>query len=41
MSASEFTFTSLLSLNLLKACHSLTSPNGGSIHTARFLSALR
>ena len=40
MSASEFTFSSPLSLNLLKPYHSLASPNRGSIHTARFLSAL-
>src|SRR5215210_7186234 len=39
--ASEFTFSSHLSLNLLEWCHSLTSANSGSTHTARFLRALR
>ena len=41
MRASEFTFSSPLSLNLLEPCHSLASANTGSTHTARFLSALR
>jgi hypothetical protein len=40
-SASAFTFSSRLSLNLLKPCQSLASPNRGSTHTARFLMALR
>ena len=39
--ASVFTFSSRLSLNLLKPCHSLASPNSGSTHTARLLRALR
>ncbi|CAA9458693.1 MAG: hypothetical protein AVDCRST_MAG58-1997 [uncultured Rubrobacteraceae bacterium] len=37
MSASEFTFSSPLSLNLLDTCHSLASPNSGSTHTARLV----
>src|SRR5215203_5198648 len=39
--ASALTFSSPLSLNLRKPCHSLASANSGSTHTARFLSALR
>src|SRR5215207_6928675 len=34
-----FTFSSLRSRNLLIPCQSLASPNSGSIHTLRFLSA--
>ena len=34
MRASEFTFSSPLSLNLLDPCHSLASANTGSTHTA-------
>jgi hypothetical protein len=38
-SASMFTFSNLLSLNLRKACQSLASPNNGSTHTRLLRSA--
>src|SRR5215216_2625751 len=40
MSASMFTFFSLLRRNLLMPCHSLASANKGSIHTLRLRKAL-
>jgi hypothetical protein len=41
MRASVFTFSSRLSLNRLKPCHSLASPKSGSTYTARLRRALR
>jgi hypothetical protein len=35
-SASMFTFSNLLSLNLRRPCQSFASPNNGSTHTLRF-----